>query len=81
MKVTLEDGVLCIQGERKSHKEEKNEKVHRAEIQQGSFYRSFTMPVDADPEKVSAKYENGMLDVSIAKGQAKKPNGRQITIR
>lgn len=81
VKVTLEDGTLAIQGERKSRKEEKNEKLHRVEIQEGSFFRSFAMPTDADAEKVSAKYENGMLDVSIAKGAPKRNGGRQITIR
>jgi HSP20 family protein len=82
VKVSLENGVLSIRGERKSRKEEKNEKIHRVEIAEGSFFRSFTMPADADAEKIAAKYENGMLDLTIAKSAEKKPaTGRQITVR
>lgn len=80
VKVTLENGVLSIHGERKSRKEEKKEKVHRIEIAEGTFFRSFTMPADADPEKINAKFENGMLDVTIAR-TAPKPAGRQISVR
>lgn len=81
MKLTLENGVLSISGKRESRKEEKNEKVHRTEIQTGTFFRSFSMPADADAEKVSAKYENGLLDVTIGKTAPKAPGARQIQVR
>lgn len=45
--MTLEDGVLSVAGERKSEKEEKNQKFHRVERAYGSFLRSFTLPEDA----------------------------------
>lgn len=81
MKVTLENGVLSISGKRESRKEEKSEKFHRTEIATGSFFRSFSMPGDADAEKVNAKYENGLLDVTIGKTPPKVAGGRQIQVR
>src|SRR5581483_6617445 len=51
VKVTVHDDVLSIAGERKSEKEEKTKKYHRTERSYGSFYRSFTLPDDADGAK------------------------------
>ena len=48
VKVTLENGVLTIQGERRHEKEDKTEKSHRVEQFYGSFYRSFSLPDNAD---------------------------------
>jgi HSP20 family protein len=82
VKVAVENGVLTIRGERKARKEEKDEKRHWIEIQEGSFYRGFALPEDADVEKIAAKHDNGVLDVTIAKAPAaKKPNGRTITVK
>lgn len=70
--VTLADGVLTIQGERKEEKEEKNAKYHRRELSYGNFIRRFTMPDDADESKVDATFKEGVLDVVIAKTKATK---------
>ena len=48
LKVTVENGVLTISGERKLEKEEKGTKYHRVERAYGNFVRSFTLPDDAD---------------------------------
>ncbi len=79
--VTVENGTLVMRGERKARTEEANERIHRVEIAQGSFYRSFGMPTDADPDKVHAHYHDGMLDVTIHKMPAKKPAGRKVSIQ
>ena len=50
VKVTVQDGMLTIQGERKQEKEEKGKKFHRVECNYGSFMRSFRVPDDADDE-------------------------------
>ena len=70
--VTMQEGVLTITGERRQRKEEKGERFHRVESYFGTFVRSFTMPNDADASQVSAKLENGILDVRVAKLPAKK---------
>lgn len=78
--VSLEGGVLTIRGERRARKEEKNETMHRVEIEAGTFLRSFSMPDDADPDKVDAKLENGVLDVTIAKRPEAKPETKKIEV-
>ena len=67
-------------GERKFEKEEKDAKFHRRELAYGSFYRSFAMPEDADESKVEAKFENGMLNVTIGKSKAKQTKTKEIAI-
>jgi HSP20 family protein len=48
VKVTIQDGMLTMQGERKMEKEEKGKKFHRIERSYGNFVRSFRLPDDAD---------------------------------
>jgi HSP20 family protein len=75
IKVELDDGVLRISGERRSEREEKDEakNYHYFERSFGSFERRFVLPKDTDAEKIDAKYENGVLSVSIPKTEARKP--------
>ncbi len=80
VKVSVEEGVLTLKGERHKEKEEKNEKIHRIERSHGSFLRSFTMPLDADEAKVSAEFKNGMLFVHLPKTEKAKPKAIDIKI-
>lgn len=73
VKVTVEDGVLSISGERKVEKEEKTKKYHRVERSYGSFVRSFSLPEGADPAKVQADFKDGLLNVHIAKNPKAQP--------
>jgi HSP20 family protein len=73
VKVAIEDGVLTIQGERKTEKEEKDRKVHRIERSYGKFLRSFSVPADVDDKKVLAEFKEGVLVVSIPKAETAKP--------
>src|SRR6266702_3214634 len=65
VKVTVEDGILCVSGERKSVKEDQKKKFHRIERSFGNFRRSFTLPVDADSTKVTAEFHDGVLKVHL----------------
>lgn len=66
--VSLENGVLTIQGEKKVEVTEgKGEKKHTVECAYGSFLRSFVMPSNANTEKVDASFKRGVLKLSIAK--------------
>ena len=80
VKVTLENGVLQIQGERKFEKEDKNRKYHRIERAYGSFVRSFTMPDDADAAKVNAEFKDGLLRVHIAKSEHARPRTVEVKV-
>jgi HSP20 family protein len=65
VRVTVEDGILSVSGERKSVKEEQKKKFHRIERSFGTFRRSFTLPVDADSTKVTAEFRDGVLKVHL----------------
>ena len=73
VKVSLEAGVLTIQGERREEKEEKDRKVHRVERSYGKFLRSFTVPRGVDEKKVAADFKDGMLLVHVPKSEVATP--------
>ncbi|WP_168063219.1 Hsp20/alpha crystallin family protein [Candidatus Manganitrophus noduliformans] len=78
VKVSVEKGVLTIQGERKQEKEEKGKKFHRIERSYGAFERSFTLPDDADQGKVSAEFKDGILSVHLAKSEKAAPKPIEV---
>src|SRR5213596_3685247 len=80
VKVTVQDDVLTISGERMLEKEEKGRKYHRVERAYGSFARSFTLPEDADGEKVAAEFKNGLLMVHLPKSEKAKPKSIEVKI-
>src|SRR5438477_6229156 len=65
VRVTVEDGILSVSGERKSEKEDHKKKFHRIERSSGTFRRSFTLPEDADSTKVTAEFRDGVLKVHL----------------
>src|SRR5206468_12357261 len=65
VRVTVEDDILCVSGERKSEKEDHKRKFHRIERSYGNFRRSFTLPEDTDSKKVTAECHNGVLKAHI----------------
>ena len=80
VKVTLEDGMLCIEGERKYEKEDKDEKAHRVERFYGTFSRSFSLPENVDPKGIRAETKDGVLNVHVPKFKAEKPKPVQIKV-
>ena len=80
VKVTVENGVLTISGERKFEKEENKKKYHRVERAYGRFVRSFALPEDADASKVKAEFKDGMLTVHLPKSEKAKPKQIEVKI-
>jgi len=80
VRLTVENDVVAISGERTFEKEEKGKKYHRVERAYGSFVRSFTLPEDADGSKVSADFKDGMLQVHLPKSQKAKPKTIEIKV-
>jgi len=80
MKVTLEDGVLTIQGERKQEREETGRKYHRVERSYGSFARSFTLPELVDEGKVKADFKDGILTLQLPKSEKAKPKSIEVKV-
>jgi HSP20 family protein len=78
IEVTMENGVLTIRGERKLEPEEEREGYKRMERARGTFYRRFSLPDSADPERVAARGKNGVLEVTIPKHERVQP--RKISV-
>ena len=80
VKVTVENGVLTLQGERKQEKEEKGKKFHRIERSYGSFLRTFTVPLDTDETKVAADFKDGILKVHLPKTEKPRPKAIEVKV-
>ncbi len=80
VKVTVDNGVLTIQGERKQEKEENGKKFHRVERFYGSFARSFTLPDNVDETKIKATFKDGMLNLQIEKTEEVKPKSIEVKV-
>ena len=80
VKVTAEKGMLTIMGERKFEKEETGRKYHRIERAFGTFGRSFSLPDDANPARVSAAFKDGVLTVHLVKDEKAKPQQVEVSI-
>lgn len=80
VRVTLQNGMLTIQGERKQEKEEKGKKYHRIECSYGSFMRSFRVPDDADENKVKAEFKDGILNITLSKSEKAKGKNKAIDV-
>lgn len=80
LKVSVENGVLSLSGERKFEKETKDKKVHRVERSYGSFTRSFALPDETNPEKVAAEFKDGVLKVHLPKETPAKPKAHTVNV-
>lgn len=76
--ITMEDGVLSIRGERKLEQAGEGGEHKRVERAHGSFYRRFALPDTADPEKISARCDKGVLEVVIPKRASVQPRRIEI---
>lgn len=81
IKLTLEDNILTIQGEKKVELKKDIQKSFRCERMFGSFKRSFTLPVDVNPDKVNAKFENGLLTVTLEKVDVQSLSEKTIELK
>jgi HSP20 family protein len=67
VQVQIENGMLTIRGERKGEKETEEKGYRRVERAYGSFFRSYPLPQNVEPEKIGATLENGLLEVHMPK--------------
>jgi HSP20 family protein len=81
VKVTLDDGMITIHGERKEEKETKNEKVHRVESFRGAFSRSFSVPDNIDEKAIRADAKDGVLTVHLPKTKASPPKAVEVMVQ
>jgi HSP20 family protein len=79
--LTLQNGVLTIQGEKKVEHDEEKENYRVMERSYGSFQRSLRLPDTIDEDKVEARFENGVLTVSLPKHAHAVGTQRRIEIK
>ena len=80
VKVTLEHGVLTIQGMRRQEAEENGKKYHRVERSYGSFMRSFSLPDLVDDTKLQAVFKEGILTLHLPKSEKAKPKSIEVKV-
>ncbi len=79
-KIKTEGELLTISAEKKEEKKEEKDKSIRTEYSYRSFNRSFTLNEDIDPENVQAKYNDGVLHLTLAKKEEKIVKPKEITV-
>ena len=80
-KIDVDGNMLTISSEMEENKEEKDKKFTRKEYNYSSFSRSFSLPEEVNKEKIEAKYEDGVLKISLPRTEeAKKPSAKHISV-
>lgn len=80
VEVSVSDDVLTVKGEKRREKEEKGKNSYISERSYGAFQRMFSLPRGTDPSKVEARFQNGVLTVSVPK-TAEKQETRKIDVK
>jgi len=79
--VEYSDGILSLKAERSFEKEEKEKRYHLMERSYGTFMRRFRLPFDADPNKVEASFENGVLRIFVPRPAGAKAHAKKIELK
>ena len=80
VEVKLSNGMLTIKGEKKAEKEEKKKDYHLSERRYGMFQRSFQVPQGVDDDKITAKFDHGVLKIILPKSAESKQKEKKIAI-
>lgn len=80
-KIELDEDLLTIRSEKETEKEETENRYTKREFNYTSFVRSFRLPEEVDAEKITAKYEEGILQLEIPKREIEEKKVRKIDIK
>jgi HSP20 family protein len=80
VKISIQDNVLTLKGEKRQEKEQKDKNYHRVERSYGSFCRSFQLPTSVKSDNIKANYKDGVLSVTLPKTEEVKPKEIPISI-
>jgi|SRR5690554_1403943 len=80
-KIELDEDLLTIRSEKETEKEEKENRYTKREFNYTSFVRSFRLPEEVDAENITAKYEDGILQLEIPKKEIEEKKVRKIAIK
>jgi len=81
VEVTFHDGLLTIRGEKKIERDEKKDTWHIVERSTGSFSRQIGMPATIDAERIEAKFDKGVLTVTLPKLPDEKAAAKKIEVK
>lgn len=81
VKLSVENGLLSIRGEKQQQSGDRNGRVHSFERSYGRFERSFALPSTIDPERISASFEHGILTVTIPKAERARPREIPVSVQ
>jgi HSP20 family protein len=79
-KISMQDNMLTLIGEKKQEKKEKETNYHRVERSYGAFSRSFALPTSVKSDKIKATYKDGVLSITLPKTEEVKPKEIPISI-
>jgi len=79
--VTFEDGTLKVSGERNAAREQEGGQYHRIERSYGRFFRSFRFGANADPDRIEASFDDGVLTIRVGKMEESKPRRIEVGSR
>ena len=79
--VSVVDNILSVKGEKKSETEKKDADYHMLERSHGAFTRSLTLPFEVDPDKVEARFDKGVLTITLPKPAEVAAKTRKIKIQ
>lgn len=81
VRITVQNDVLTIRGEKKQEDQKKGDNYHRVERSYGSFQRSFTLPTSVKSDKIEASYDNGILSLILPKVEEAKPKEVEVKLK
>ncbi len=76
--VSIEESVLSIAGQRNFYQDKNSEGFRRVERRFGRFHRAIRLPDRVDPDKVDARYKDGLLTITVPKAESAKPRRVKI---
>ena len=79
VKITMQEGILTVKGEKKQEKEPKGSDYHRVERSYGSFQRSFSLPTAVRCAEIDASFSGGVLSITLPKAEEARP--KQVDVR
>ena len=77
--VKIDNNILTIKGKKEDIKEEKEKNYHLRERYYGAFQRSISLPNNIEPEKIKARFENGVLNISVPKSDKRTPKKIEVS--
>jgi len=81
VKITVDNNILTIRGEKKQDQEAKDDNYYRVERNYGSFLRTFRLPSSVHADKIDAVYKDGILTVTVPKSEEAKPKQIEVKVK